>query len=217
MPSSRKAYTGFTSDIVGANDVYSSAVHEIGHALGMVRWPFFNNETADGDIDVTSGPFADMTLPVRASHFDFSGPVLSRFGRPLGQRRKITQLDLAAVCQVSQFGACDYSFRPGDPEGDYNGDGTVDAADYTVWVREARSTNILPGDTTPGLVRLNDWHVWRANYGATADWITAGAGTVATGVAQVPEPGGFVLVLIAVAIKGCRCSGCPYARRTVRA
>lgn len=59
--------------------------------------------------------------------------------------------------------------------GDYNGDGSVDAADYTVW-RDGLGTTFT----------LNDYDVWAANFGAT------GASTVA-----VPEPAAGVLLLVA--------------------
>ncbi|TWT92929.1 hypothetical protein Pla108_40690 [Botrimarina colliarenosi] len=59
--------------------------------------------------------------------------------------------------------------------GDYNDDGRVDAADYTVW-RDALDTSItLPNDLTPGSVSPSDYDVWVNNYGTV--------GSVA-----IPEP-----------------------------
>jgi hypothetical protein len=69
--------------------------------------------------------------------------------------------------------------------GDYNQNGTVDAADYVVW-RKGLGT----------VYNQNDYNVWRANFGAT----TAGAAAVAhsaTGPA-VPEPASAALLLFAV-------------------
>jgi hypothetical protein len=71
--------------------------------------------------------------------------------------------------------------------GDYNHDGVVDAADYTVW-RNWLGTTIyevvagLPGDgNEDGVVNQADYDLWRANFGATL----AGSGTasVATNTA----------------------------------
>jgi hypothetical protein len=64
--------------------------------------------------------------------------------------------------------------------GDYNGDGTVDAADYVVW-RKGGSPN--PNSVT-------DYNTWRANFGAS----TGGA---LSGGATVPEPATAVLFTIA--------------------
>jgi probable HAF family extracellular repeat protein len=68
--------------------------------------------------------------------------------------------------------------------GDFNNDGTVDAADYVVW-RKGLGT----------IYTQDDYNTWRANFGATA----AGAAAVAhsaTGPA-VPEPASVALLLFA--------------------
>ena len=63
--------------------------------------------------------------------------------------------------------------------GDYNNDGTVNAADYVVWRDNVNLPVILPGDITPGTVDQSDYDVWRQNF-------AAGAGAAST---AVPEPG----------------------------
>jgi hypothetical protein len=55
--------------------------------------------------------------------------------------------------------------------GDFNRDGVVNAADYTVWRDSLRATDATAsqGDATgEGLVDEADYAVWRGNYGATA-------------------------------------------------
>jgi hypothetical protein len=61
-------------------------------------------------------------------------------------------------------------------QGDYNGDGIVNAADYTVW-RDGGS----PDDSQAG------YDLWKANFG------TSGSGS---GSAAVPEPAGVALGLV---------------------
>ncbi|HJQ80321.1 MAG TPA: choice-of-anchor Q domain-containing protein, partial [Lacipirellulaceae bacterium] len=65
-----------------------------------------------------------------------------------------------------------------DLAGDYNGNGTVDAADYVVW-RKTISMNVPNGSGADGdgdgVVDLGDHGVWRENFGQTQ---TAAAGTV---------------------------------------
>jgi glucose/arabinose dehydrogenase len=51
--------------------------------------------------------------------------------------------------------------------GDYNGDDTVNAADYSVWRNTLGTSTILLNDVTPGSVTVNDYSVWKVNYGAT--------------------------------------------------
>ena len=72
--------------------------------------------------------------------------------------------------------------------GDFNGDGTVDAADYVVWRKELGTT-----------YTQNDYNTWRANFGQTA-----GGGAAATSRLSgraVPEPTSLALCLFgAVAV-----------------
>jgi hypothetical protein len=49
--------------------------------------------------------------------------------------------------------------------GDYNHDGLVDAADYTAWQDTMHLPNIMPYDSTPGVVDQSDYELWLANYG----------------------------------------------------
>jgi hypothetical protein len=64
--------------------------------------------------------------------------------------------------------------------GDYNFDGTVDAADYVVWRKN---------DGTPA-----GYDTWRANFGRTAG---SGGGEASSGNAAVPEPAAVSLLLAA--------------------
>jgi autotransporter-associated beta strand protein len=76
--------------------------------------------------------------------------------------------------------------------GDYNGNGTVDAADYVLW-RDALGTNTQlqnegPG-VTPGTVTQEDYTTWRANFGRTA-----GSGGVLS--SAIPEPVTWLLLVM---------------------
>jgi hypothetical protein len=63
------------------------------------------------------------------------------------------------------------------PDGDFNFDGTVDAADYVTW---------RMSDGTP-----DDYDAWRANFG-----VTVGSGSMANSLGQaVPEPAVFTMVV----------------------
>jgi hypothetical protein len=67
--------------------------------------------------------------------------------------------------------------------GDFNDDGTVDAADYLVW-RKGLGTIYTP----------DDYDDWQANFGATSSAANAAAGRFD---AAVPEPAAWALILIA--------------------
>ena len=75
--------------------------------------------------------------------------------------------------------------------GDYNFNGVVDAADFTVWRDNLGSSGPLGDGTGPGLdgipdgiVDLHDYDFWVANFGATS------------GSQSAPEPAGGPLVLL---------------------
>jgi hypothetical protein len=80
-----------------------------------------------------------------------------------------------------------------DVAGDYNGDGIVNAADYTVWCDSLGSTTNLTADSNGnGVVDAGDYDVWKANFGNHS-----GAGAIVT--AAVPEPSTVVLMILAAA------------------
>jgi hypothetical protein len=53
--------------------------------------------------------------------------------------------------------------------GDYNDDGTVNAADYVVWRKHLGETTTLINEAaTPGRVTVEDYEVWRSHFGAVS-------------------------------------------------
>ncbi len=80
--------------------------------------------------------------------------------------------------------------QTGITAGDYNNDGKVDARDYILW----RSGGTLQNETaTPGVATIEDYNVWRINFGSG---VTAGSGTALGAGSAVPEPGSLLLSAI---------------------
>jgi hypothetical protein len=78
--------------------------------------------------------------------------------------------------------------------GDYNGNGFVDAADYTIWRDTLGSTSDLRanGDNTgasANVIDQADYTFWKTKFGATS-----GSGALSSGA--VPEPASAVLLLV---------------------
>ena len=79
--------------------------------------------------------------------------------------------------------------------GDYNEDGIVNAADYSVWRDNLGSATALPNDDTPG-VGDDDYARWKANFGQVA---TLGSGSASA--SSTPEPS--TALLLAMAFSAC--------------
>ena len=75
---------------------------------------------------------------------------------------------------------------PAPTPGDYNQNGVVDAADYTLWRDNLGTTNVLPNDALGGTIGQGQYTQWKTNFGNTN-------GTGST--SSVPEPASLVLAL----------------------
>ncbi|WP_197527701.1 hypothetical protein [Posidoniimonas polymericola] len=100
-------------------------------------------------------------------------------------------LSVDGVAEVRQ-GLVQYGAIPAGVPGDYNNNGIVDAADYTIW-RDNVGPGSLPneGGISPGTVDNADYAFWASRYGSTSG-VGAGAGAAP---ASVPEPGALAAVL----------------------
>jgi hypothetical protein len=177
----RRDYTAVPGIAQKTHDLYSVALHEIGHALGLNYWAANYAQMLDGYIDVDIKPYENVVIPSTAGHIDIAGPLMSSSGRGKSVRRDISQIDLLAVCQLSGFPGCHLGVRPiGVLEGDFNGDNIVNGRDFLIWQR---------GLTSPPL-SWSDLSKWQAGYGAPGLLQTI----------AVPEPGAFLLVAGCVAL-----------------
>jgi hypothetical protein len=92
--------------------------------------------------------------------------------------------------------------NPGSLIGDYNNNGVVDAADYTVWRdrlgQSVTLANENPAAASPGLVDAEDYAFWKSHFGNVLPNPGAGSGAALPSAAllspAVPEPGTFALV-----------------------
>jgi len=84
--------------------------------------------------------------------------------------------------------------------GDYNRDGTVNAADFTVWRNRLGSNDPVAGGNEDGVVNVEDYDLWKANFGLS--W---GGGSVAI----VPKSSTAGILLVGIVASS-------YARRRQR-
>jgi hypothetical protein len=205
----RREYLPANAMTTGAIDLLSTAVHELGHALGLAGWPFFTAETGDGDIDVTIAPYAGMQIPVSSTHLNVIGPAMSSTGRPIGYRRAITDLDLIAVSAISQFEQFVLS-----PSADFNGDWLVNQLDLKAWSAAFAAGALADADGN-GVTDGADFLAWQRQ--VTFDPAPEKRASMA-----IPEPVASTLWATLLLLVTGRCSqidviSCLTARRTARA
>ena len=79
--------------------------------------------------------------------------------------------------------------EPDELVGDYNDDGTVDAADYVVFRKNEGTASALPNDPTGGTIGQAQYNQWTTHFGQTA-----GGGSASN--AAVPEPRTLMLITL---------------------
>ncbi|MCO6044056.1 hypothetical protein NG895_09055 [Aeoliella sp. ICT_H6.2] len=86
--------------------------------------------------------------------------------------------------------------------GDYNNDGTVDLADYTVWRNNlGANSGTLLNDPTPGVIGTAQYATWKSNFGATLP------PPASPSIATVPEPSTSILLTLFALGISYRCHG----------
>jgi hypothetical protein len=163
--------------------------------------PLFDTDTAASGAEIDVSVMASDTYKLTFTPFGSPAKAYTETGPLADPGQPIDWLEFTFFNTVHQPNTdTEFFIRsleidgPGVP-GDYNNDGIVDAADYTVW-RDHLGTNFsLPNEVTgvtPGMVTQEDYTAWRSRYGNTS-----GAGSAANSSA-VPEPSGFGLTLAAL-------------------
>lgn len=115
---------------------------------------------------------------------------------PLGPNTVTLSIDYGTFFNSSIVLTVDSISDPPQLLGDYNNDGTVNAADYPLWRDNLGSNFDLAGNGdetggSAGMVDDADYDLWFANFGNGGQ----GAGAI---VAAVPEPGSHLLLASAL-------------------
>lgn len=102
-----------TGPAAGRFDIFSIALHEIGHLLGLGELNQPTDPNFGGVFNITSGTFAGAALPltsVGGGHLSpdaFPNALLQPFTN--GDRRLASDADIAAIAQISGFSQIDFT------------------------------------------------------------------------------------------------------------
>jgi hypothetical protein len=107
----------------------------------------------------------------------------------------IIDLDNLTLAQIIQANTSIEHFQSNlffvPVEGDFNGDGIVDSADYVVWRKAYGTGNVWADANRDGMVGEQDLAAWNSNYGV-------GISQAGSGLAEIPEPATAAMLLIAL-------------------
>jgi hypothetical protein len=186
----------------GKNDFFSVALHELGHTLGFgvsTQWTsLVSNSKFVGQAAVAEYG-GQVPLAPGNTHWTeglgstvFGGTATQAAamtpGLTTGTRKRVTAIDAAGLTDIGWS-----VILPPGVAGDYNGDGSVNAADYTVWrnSRGQTGSNLAADGDRDNVIDRDDYRVWKAHYGqASASATTLGA--------AVPEPATVALLAMAL-------------------
>jgi hypothetical protein len=133
---------------------------------------------AAGDFLVSQN-FYHLSECSRGGADGLEGTLMNGCALPSGDRLFITQTDLAVFA--------DLGYPLAQLPGDYNDDGTVDAADYVAWRDSLGEVGAnLPADgNLDNHVDANDFRFWRAHIGASSD--------ATLSITLIPEPQSIIV------------------------
>ena len=157
---------------------------------------FFNLEDNSANLDYQNGGFTVFGR-VLGDGMDVVDAIAALGVVIWGPFDELPVLDVDAVVERNYLLASDLVFVNGIsvrtlPDGDYNRDGTVDAADYGVWKNSFGSTTNAAADGNgDGVVDAADYTIWHDNMAM------GGSGSLT--IAVVPEPGTIGLVAAGIA------------------
>ena len=106
----------------------------------------------------------------------------------LGMREQQAEIDAIVLNLSSSLTSTQLDSLFAVLQGDYNGDGIVDAADYTVWRDSLGSTTALAADGDNNhVIDQADYDIWKTNFGKTSGG--AAALEFCSGACVCPTPG----------------------------
>jgi hypothetical protein len=200
-------FNHMTPVAVGKNDLYSVALHEILHALGIGASDSWGAKVSGtswtgasviglmgsgaGLINGAGDHIAESTMSTNAADGTPQEAVMDP-SITQGTRKKLTALDLAFLRDIG-YSTIDWVTAPSSPA-DFDNDGDVDHTDLTIW-QGGYGVNANGDTNNDGDTDGRDFLTWQREY----------SGAMLTATTTAPEPGALALVaMCSIALLGRR-------------
>ena len=163
---------------------------------------FVGHLTVDQDFQMVS---VDVTDFLFAHPDDIVTFLIAREVRFDGENvdDSVSHLRFASKDRAGDFGPrLLLDLRDGPLAGDFNDDGLVDSADYTIWRDNLDAPDeaaLLGGGDGENGVDIGDYLLWKTNFGAT----NAPANIRDAATARIPEPSNIAASLLLIAAAAC--------------
>jgi hypothetical protein len=166
-------------------------------SLSTAGWTSLQDQAAGGgdwiEIPSTSNKVGELKRSGSTSLSQGTSFNLGTIFNPAGTRDLELQFIVSGE-DAARTGDIDYRVVAAGVPGDYNENGTVDAADYVVWRNVTGTAATLPNRNPgqAGNIGPADYDFWRANFGSGSG---IGSGALSASAA-VPEPASVLLLTI---------------------
>ena len=206
--------TGFTNPVVGFSSFAVSGTNFLWDSEGEDDWIHFSEPITAFGTYITQGGDAlanNLTVRLENTALETSKEVfIAQLGPqdPDANVRFIGITDTDPFDRISFIESNDYDgllfddlivgfLRPPLP-GDFNRDGMVDLADYTLWRNHLGGDEELlsGGGDGSGVVDMEDYDLWKLHFG------NAGHGGSSLASRAIPEPQTAALILLAIVAAG---------------
>jgi hypothetical protein len=166
-------------------------------SLATAGWNSLQDQAAGGgnwfEIPSTNSKIGELKRSGSTSLSQGTSFNLGNIFNPAGTRDLELQFIVSGE-DAARTGDIDYRVVAAGVPGDYNENGTVDAADYVVWRNVTGTAATLPNRNPgqAGNIGPADYDFWRANFGMGAG---LGSGSLSASSA-VPEPASAILLAV---------------------
>jgi hypothetical protein len=158
--------------------------------------------------EVSAGRLHSLILAEDGSVFSFGNNFLGQLGLgttgdtvPAPTPINTTNLGGQVISQLAAGGWFNLLLTEPALPGDFNQDGSVDAADYAVWRKSVGQTGaaLAADGNQDHEIDADDYNVWRGHFGTSLGNAAHASGT--TGLSTVPEPATLFLLLLGAALQ----------------